>query len=297
MAQNCFTGRYQHGHYILSKSVTEPERLVHWISQLGFNEFEQPSYDLNKPCRPRNTIYSFRCPGENNDWVMKVSQVNKRYRLARKIDLFLTGLYKDYAKVGFYGAQALYDCGVPVAKPLAFWTFGKNLFNKKSYFLCEKVPGEQTLVHWFESQYPSVQSEVCATAIAEQVIALVRKIHDCCLRHGDIHTGNFCIDAPELTVPGHITAEQLAAIRLYLLDYDNCSRTKLRVSWIKRFFDIRELVNLRIPNVNDEQLLTMYFDGKPKSEWLQVFYFWKCGGFNIRRYLGLARKRENRHLK
>ena len=266
---------------------------------MHFRNFEQQMYLANTSGRPRNNIYFIQSLFDNTPWVMKVSHINPQYKLRRKIDLFLTGLYKDYAKVSFRGAKALCECGIPVAKPLAFWTFKKNLFNKQSYFLSEKVAGKQTVAEWLEMHElhnSSGDDTEYLKILVAKIIDIIREIHHCHMRHRDIHLGNFYIHIPEITAQADIKT-QLSNAELCLLDYDNCLKTKVRISWIKRFFDLKDLHKLRIPALSDKQLLTIYFKADPAVCWLRVLRFWKHGGFNVRRHLGLDRKQVGRHLK
>ena len=272
---------------------------------MHFRNFEQQTYLANTSGRPRNNIYFIQSLFDNTPWVMKVSHINPQYKLRRKIDLFLTGLYKDYAKVSFRGAKALYECGIPVAKPLAFWTFKKNLFNKQSYFLSEKAAGEQTITRWLKSRQAvhTLKNDPAEIVewfgiVANKIIDTTRKMHNCYLRHGDLHLGNFYIEIPITNRErGMNIRNKSSSTEIHLLDYDSCSETRIRIPLIKLFFDLKDLCKLYIPDISDEQLLTTYLGYPPSSSAKIMFYFWRRGGFKIRRRLGLTSKPANRHLK
>lgn len=288
------SGKYKHGEYMVAKSADNAAQLETWIRQTRFKDFECPPYRRDNPGRARNNIYIFQCPGTPKWQVMKVSHISPRYKLARRIDLFLTSLYKDYAKVSFLGAQRFYACGLPVARPLAFWTFKEGLFNKRSYFLCEKVTGEQSVYAWLKkTQADSADKATPANediiTIAAKMVAVARRIHDCGLRHNDLHTGNFFL---------HFPAERdLATAELCLLDYDKSSAAKIRLPWVKQFFDLSELRGLCIRGISDTQVLTMYLGRAPSTWHLRVMKFWDNGGFSVRKRLGVAGTKGGRHLK
>lgn len=81
-----------------------------------------------------------------------------------------------------------------------------------------------------------------------------------------------------------------------MVDYDNCSIAKIKIPWVKKIFDLKDLSSLVIPTVRDDDLLEMYFRSTPSPSSIRIFKFWKKGGVNLRQKLGLPPKREDRHL-
>ncbi len=283
-------GRYRHGKYIVNPTSESADSLIRWIITGGFTAYEKKQFHLSQAKgRLRNSLYSFYLPEMQQEVVMKVSHIHPRYRFSRKIDLFLTSLYKDYCKISFYGTVTLHGHSLPVARPLAFWTVRQSFFKKKSYFLCDKLPGEQSV-----SQLLQSPTTCDYRSLAEKLVAIIRNIHAAELRHGDLHTGNIYAHFPRFT-PAKQTRE-MSEVDFYLLDYDNCSKTRIKTLWIKKIYDLKDLSLLTIPTVSDEELLQMYFGKPPSSQALRIFRFWKNGGINLRKQLGLPPKKENRHL-
>ena len=284
-------GRYRHGKYIVSPNSEISESLIEWIASSGFREYEEERHALNHDGgRPRNLLYAFHLPIIEGDVVMKISHINPRYRLSRKIELFISGLYKDYCKVAFRGATLLHAAGLPVTEPLAFWTFRRRRFDKRSYFLYRRLPGESS-VDKLLREAGNMEKEDCRK-LAEKLAAIIRSIHATNLRHGDLYTGNILAHFPPSADP----AKKLSDADFYLLDYDNVSKTTLTTPWLKTIGDLRDLSRLPVPKVSDDTLLKMYF-GIPPSPWQsKVFRFWRNGGFDLRRRLGAPPKKRGRHL-
>ncbi len=287
-------GRYKHGQYTIAADSECADFLTGWITSGDFIAYEDEKFRLHQAQgRPRNILYSFRLPGMHQATVMKVSHISPRYRLSRKIDLFLTSLYKDYCKISFYGAVALHDHNLPVARPVAFWTSKQGFFNKKSYFLCSRLPGEQSVKQMLQS-LPENDLSCDFHAMAEKLVTIIKGVHAASLRHGDLHTGNIYMHTPKPVVDRQ--AKKLSDSDFFLVDYDNCSKTRIKIPWVKKIYDLKDLSRLVIPTVRDEELLEMYFNTLPSPQSLRIFRFWKNGGINLRRQLGLPPKKENRHL-
>ena len=268
--------------------------MTRWITSGDFIACEDEQFRMHQAQgRPRNILYSFHLPEMQQEVVMKVSHISSRYRLSRKIDLFITSLYKDYCKISFYGAMALHDRNLPVARPLAFWTFRQGFLRKKSYFLCSMLPDGQPLKQLLQS-LPKNDLGCDFHATAEKLVAIIKNIHAADLRHGDLHTGNIYVHAPR-PAAGEQTKKS-SDFSFSLVDYDNCSKTRIKIPWMKKIYDLKDLSRLVIPTVRDEELLEMYFDATPSPHSIRIFRFWKNGGINLRQKLGLPPKKENRHL-
>lgn len=272
------------------KCVVSPEPevaafLSEWIAADDFAAYERPDCVLNHGgCRPRNRLYEFRLPQIRRKVVMKVSRIDPRYRLSRKIDLFVTGLYKDYNEVGFHGATALHAAGLPVAEPLAFWTRRRGLFDKRSYFLYRKTPGQTSVGELLRETAGDVKDR--NRRVAEKLVAVLKRIHAANLRHGDFHTNNVQMHFPRPDAPGKTPkeiAEDVSDAVYYLLDYDKVSKAGITAPWIKKIRDLKDLSLLFVPGVGDEELLEMYLGEAPPPRWSRVFRFWRNGGFNLSR--------------
>lgn len=284
-------GRYKHGQYLIACDSGCTDFLAKWITSCDFVAYEKKQFRLGKAQgRPRNILYGLDLPSMHQATVMKVSHISPRYRLSRKIDLFITSLYKDYCKISFYGSKALFDQNLPVAKPLAFWTLRQGFFRKKSYCLHSKLPDGQTVKQLLQSsQINDFNCDFHATA--KKLVSIIKNIHNAGLRHGDLHTGNIHASKPVTR-----QVQNLSDLNFSIVDYDSCSMAKTKIPWIKNIFDLKDLSSLVIPTVRDNDLLEMYFNTAPSPFSIRIFKFWKKGGMGLRQKLGLPPKREDRHL-
>lgn len=291
--QTSYKGKYEYGKYLIASDSGCTDFLTKWISSCDFTAYEKKQFRLDgAQGRPRNILYSLNLPSMHQATVMKVSHISPRYRLSRKIDLFITSLYKDYCKISFHGAKALCDQNLPVAKPLAFWTLKQGFFSKKSYCLHSKLPDGQSVKQLLMS--PQINDFNCDFHVmAEKLVFIIKGIHDAGLRHGDLHTGNIHTHAPKST---STQIKNLSELNFFMVDYDNCSIAKIKIPWVKKIFDLKDLSSLVIPTVRDDDLLEMYFRSTPSPSSIRIFKFWKKGGVNLRQKLGLPPKREDRHL-
>ncbi len=269
-------GKYKRGKYIVGSDSETADFLADWITSARFREYEREEFRISPgKGRPRNKLYSFRPPPIRQDLVMKVSQISPDYKLSRKIDLFLTGLYKNYSKVSFYGARALYERRLPVAEPMAFWTYRESFLVKRSYFLCRRLPGVS--VKDLLAEPPQKYSVADYRRLAEKLVKVIRDVHDSGLRHGDFKTGNVQVDHPRLV--SESSANKISNGRVFLLDYDNVSKARIKIPWVKKIYDLKDLSRLSIPTVSYEELLEIYFDGPASSRSLRTFKFWKKRDF------------------
>lgn len=269
-------GSYKHGKYIVGSDSETADFLTDWIVAVRFKEYEREEFRISHgKSRRRNKLYSFRPPPMRQDLVMKVSRISPDYKLSRRIDLFLTGLYKNYSKVSFHGARALHERRLPVAEPLAFWTYKESFLVKRSYFLCRRLPGVS--VSNLLSDPTTKYSAADCRGLAEKLIKMIRGVHAAGLRHGDFKTDNVQIDRPRLV--SESSENPLSDGRVFLLDYDNVSKTRIKLPWLKKIYDLKDISRLSIPAVGYEELLDMYFDGHASPRWRRTFIFWKKRNF------------------
>ncbi len=286
-------GGYRRGRYVVSPEPEIRTFLTGWIASEGFIPYERPDAALNHDgSRPRNRLYTFHLPQIQREVVMKVSRIDPRYRLSRKIDLFLTGLYKDYCKISFRGAAALYAAGLPVAEPLAFWTCKRGILDKRSYFLYRKLPGQTSVKKLLQKAENEPKDHYLQ--LAKKLVSIIKRIHDANLRHGDFHTKNVQAHFPRPTATA--PAEKIQDAAYYVLDYDKVSKTKITTPWIKRIGDLKDLSSLTIPAVGDDELLEIYLGTPPPPRWSRTFKFWRNGGVNLSKRFGAAPRKEGRHL-
>ena len=130
---------YALGKYIIHPNHTNNQALENWIKDLQFEHFEKPDHHMQLHSRKRNNLYSFYLPAVGKEVVLKVSQISKHYSWHRKLNLFLSGLYKYYSLNAYCGGIALEKSNIESIKVLAHWTCKRQTESNKSYLLYEKV--------------------------------------------------------------------------------------------------------------------------------------------------------------
>ena len=274
--QAILRGRYAAGRYLVAGDA--PRELVAWISGQGFARYEEETHLLRRHGRRRNRLYSFHLPAVRGDVVMKVFQIDPRYKRSRRLDLLIRRLLgKDYNRNAFLRCHAMREAGLPVARPLAYWSHkGRGLFGAKSFFLYEKIPGEQSLADLCRAvrENHGDDTERLLTVVREKVLHDVRRLHEAGFRHGDPQTINILADTPDAP-----SARAIERATFTFIDYDRSARARVRVPFIKKFFDLRDLRVLYIDRFGPHQLLDAGADGKQAAIWHTVLSFWQYGGF------------------
>ena len=269
----------------ISDSIDHDD-LVQWVRQEKFLKYEKEENKIiPRAVSNRVSIYTFRLPWHGKNVVMKVSRINPDFRVTRKIELLLRGLVKkDYNKVAFEGCCALQSHGIPVANPLGFWTIHKGL-NRVSYFLYEKIEktanGQELAISLQSEQ--SDNAGRCLYMLMSKVVQNIKNIHKLGWRHGDPAPKNFLFNLP---VPFmDLKPESLERTKFYLIDYDKCRKATIRVPLIKKFFDFKDLKELKSLGLSFKDIFEEYQGGKHSYFWYAVLQFWLRGGFRLGSWL------------
>ena len=269
-------GKYASGRYLVADDA--PPELVEWITEQKFARYEDEQHLLKRHGRRRNRLYSFHLPAARSDVVMKVFQIDPRYKRSRRIDLLIRRLLgKDYNRNAFLRCRAMRAAGLPVAKPLAYWSYkGRGLFGAKSFFLYQKIPSEQSLDDLCRAirEKDRGDAERLLACVREKVLHEIWRMHEAGFRHGDPQTINILVKAPSTP-----SAREIEQATFTFIDYDRCSRAEVRVPFIKKFFDLRDLRVLYIDRFGPHELLDSGPDGKQAAIWHTVLSFWQYGGF------------------
>ena len=260
--------------------------LMQWVCQEEFLKYEKEENKIiPRAVSNRVSIYTFRLPWHGKNVVMKVARINPNFRVTRKIELLLRGLVrKDYNEVAFEGCCALQAHGIPVANPLGFWTIHKGL-NKASYFLYEKIEktanGQELAISLQSEQ--SDNARRCLQILMSKVVQSIKDVHKLGWRHGDPAPKNFLFNLP---VPFmDLKPESFERTKFYLIDYDKCRKAAIRVSLIKKFFDLKDLKELKSLGLPFKDIFEEYQGGKHSYFWYVVLQFWLRGGFRLGSWL------------
>ncbi len=294
-------GRHRFGRYCVTPHVQNSRALVEWIEACEFRRFENEQYHL-KRCfgRRRSQLYGIPLPGMRGEAVMKMSTIHPAYKLSRRTELFLRSLYRDYNKAAFKYALALLNAGAPVAEPFAFWSDWRSRFDRRSYLLCRKVPGEMTLYDLLQkiSQPDDEAAQHITHSIRRRLIEIMRKMHTANLRHGDPHPNNILVNTDLL--PEQITAESAKTLPIFFIDFDRCSSAYVKWSPIKEFFDLRDMAEVcrwKEKRILAKELPEILFPDGPTIWQRMAIWFWCEGGLQWRQHSATRRKKRGRHLK
>ncbi len=250
---------YPHGKVLINDAFSSSRLTEKWIQGEQFLEYEKAQFQLGKKSRKRNRLYCFDYEPENCSVVMKVSQISRHYKFSRKINLFLTGLFKDYNYRSYIGSLRLKQAGIDTIKPIAHWTFRSSWLNRKSYLLYQKVESELTVSELCRHILQSGRKnrDVLIEAIANRCVEIVRKIHAGNIRHDDPHDRNILTDLTHQDI-AKLSVEDIMKARFTLIDNDRCTFSRTVNPSLKRFFDIKCLARFSICEIPKQELLRLY---------------------------------------
>jgi len=217
---------------------------------------------------------------------MKVSEISKDYKFWRKVDLFITSLFKDYNYNSYRGTTKLQEAGVDTIKPIAYWTHKTSWLNHKSYFLYEKVESDLTVA---ELCNEIISSQVrnkneLINIITERCVEIVQNIHAANIRHDDPHGGNILTNLKYKNI-NNISVEDIKKAKFTLIDNDRCTFDHTITATLKRFYDLKCLRRFNICQIPQQALLQQYLGNEYKNYWWHVLNFWKSGGFSIKKHI------------
>ena len=281
---------YPHGKHLINSALTSHHLTEKWIREKQFLNHEKTQLLLGKKSRKRNRLYCFDYEPADCSVIMKVSEISKHYKLGRKIDLFLTGLFKDYNYKSYMGSLRLEHAGVDTIKPIAYWTFRSSWWNRKSYLLYQKVEGEITVTELcsYILQSDVTNKDALIKTIAIRCVDLVKEIHAANIRHDDPHGGNVLTDLNRQKIAA-LEVKDIAEARFTLIDNDRCTFSRSPYQKLKRFFDIKCLARFRVGEVPQKELLRLYLKDDYRTYWWHVLNFWKSGGFNFHKRINFLK--------
>lgn len=277
---------YKRGRYVINPDFSDFDSIQKWIIDCDYQHYETEEYQLDKKSRKRNKLYTFYYKPIDSEVVMKVSEISKDYKFWRKVDLFLTSLYKDYNYKSYIGSLNLHNGGVNTIFPIAYWTMKKSWLHKKSYFLYKKIDSDVTVTHLCTALGTSnnLHKEEILNAITMRCIEIVKNIHAIGVRHGDPHGGNILTNLNPDYVET-LCLDNLDDASFTLIDNDRCSLAAPLPSILKRFFDLKCLARFNVGSLSQTELLRSYLDKEYREYWISALNFWKRGGFNIKKQL------------
>ncbi len=277
---------YSHGKFSIYTSVAYYRSIEKWILDRQFLQYEKQALLLGRKSRKRNKLYCFYSESANTHLVMKVSEISRHYRFWRKVNLYITSLFKDYNYNGYKGSIKLLEAGVDTVHPIAYWTHGTSWSNRKSYFLYEKVESDVSVAELCDeivSRNLANKGELI-DVIVSRCVDVVRKIHAAHIRHDDPHGGNI-LTSLTFSDMRNIAVEDVKNATFTLIDNDRCTFNHSTSSTLKRFYDLKCLRRFNICRVSQRVLLQQYLGDEYRRYWGYVLSFWKLGGFSVNRHI------------
>jgi len=267
-------GRWAAGRYLVAGGP-QARALGEWIAGRGFEQYADEAHRLKRHGRRRNKLYSFRLPVTGSEVIMKVFRIDPRYRRGRKADLLVRQLLgRDYNRNAFLCCLAMRRAGLPVARPLAWWSWKqKGLFGGSSVFLYEKIAADRSLDDFCRAIRENSGGDAgrLLNAVKRKLARELHRMHSAGIRHRDPQAINILVDAPPSGEPEQAT--------FHFIDYDSCSRTRVAIQPIRKFFDIRDLCVIYQDEFGPHDLLDLYPGCERTALWHTVLRFWQHGGF------------------
>lgn len=249
----------------------------------GFIDFlnQQTSIAITPGITDRHQVIS--CDFEGQGYIIKRFSPSDNRRWDRKIELTLKSYWISGAEKSFRGARWLWEAGIPGIKPTAWAVHGRG-YHQVSYFVYERIEALGEVQDLLEQDSLSVQQE---RQLIQDMAKISRQVHQAGYRHTDI-------------VPHNFLAQQQpqGQIKLLLIDTDKVEKASALGKIFKRtklFFDLRCLRRLRFSPEQLSLFFHQYFQGGTRLRYLQQWYFWVRGGFNLYKRKKM-RKRLPRHL-
>lgn len=279
-----------HGICIIAPKVSHYSELIDWIEKKYFTGQETKNNRLAKHTRKRNKLYSFEHTILRTEVILKTSKVDKQYKFFRRLNLYISIFFNDYNLRAFKGACILKDKGFSCATPIAYWQELEGFFNRKSYYLYEKIHADDS-VYSFSQKLNSLNltsSSELFDELACKVASIVRKIHDAGYRQGDPHPGNFLLSLNHKN-NNELDRSSIKNSKIYIIDLDKFNQPIYCGALIKRFFDLKCMRRCTLGPFNQDDMLKYYLQSEYSKFWSMVLKFWINGGFNIIKWVKAAK--------
>ena len=255
-------------------SLQQSKALKSWIEKREFEKYESPEYELHhEKGRPRNKLYKFTLTDINRQVVMKVMYINRRYKWKRNFKLILRHYLLGIDKKTFRCCEKAYSHSLATPEPLAYWKKSDSPIHFRSYFLYQYVDASFPWFNTYEElrKAGDADSNQKSDLIIQKIINALKSLHQQGIRHGDVTRHNILVSMQD--------TDKLSNAKVYFVDYDNASFTKIKhPTFIRRFFDIKDLWKMRIDDTSPYDMLKLYLGGDYHTWWNIVLIFWRWRG-------------------
>ena len=273
-------------------SAYQSKALRNWIENREFEKYESTEYELNhKKGRISNKLYKFILTDIDRQVIMKVSYINKSDKWSHKFELILKYYLRDASRKAFCCCEKAYSHSLASPEPLAYWKKRDSLTQVKSYFLYQYIdhfPVER--IYEKLAKAGDMDSKKKRALIRQKIISALKSLHRHGIRHGDTEAHNILMSVGN--------ADNLSNARVYFIDYEKSSLTKIKYpAFIRRFFDLRDVSRMKIYNTPHYDMLRIYLGNDYHTWWVWVLNFWRWGGFNPFKWLNSNTRRKRKHNK
>ena len=273
-----YNNKTSNSHLIASSNVSPSQLtlLERWIADGCFEQYESPEYILSSPRnRPHNRLYEFMLPAVDYRVVMKVTHIHKQYSWIRRLRaLFRYYRCRDANYTAFQSCRHAYQQDLAAPKPLAYWHRRESFTQTKSYFLYRYVEDSRSFVEVYEKlkKEGGDKWQQQMDLLIRKIVDAVKCLHDADIRHGDMVAHNILISIPNTG---------LSQAKVCFIDYDRSALSRLgKASFLKRFFDLRDLRKLYIADASPYDLLNIYLGDDYHPLWRIILAFWRLGKFD-----------------
>ncbi len=267
--------KYNH---LIAANITLPQQskaLKSWIENCEFEKYESPDYELNHTVgRLRNKLYNFMLPNIDRQVVMKVLHIHERHKWKRQFKSILGYNLRGTDKVTFRCCEKAYSHNLATPEPLAYWEKSYNSIHSRNYFLYQYIDISSPWLDIYKKlrEAGDVDSHQKSDLIKQKIINALKSLHRQGIRHGDLMSHNILMPIQD--------TNKLSNAKVYFVDYDNASFTKIKYpTFIRRFFDIKDLWKLGIGDNSCYDILKLYLGGDYHRWWNIALIFWRWRGF------------------
>ena len=282
---------YSKGQYLVRHDLAYAAQVEEFITSLAFKRHQDVQLVHPSEGRKRNTLYTFYFAPAQKHMVMKAARIDPAYSTWRRMELFLTSVFRDYNKRAYLGSIAMENAGVNTAKPVAFWTYNQTYFQRESYYMYERVNADFKMFEYQQriGSNPTPDQRILLQHMIDKAIDMLKDLSHNGIRHGDPHVGNFLVVM--LLKEGEAGIETVAQqMQLYLIDNDHVSIARVRIPWIKRVFDLKSLRRIRLDDKGRKEFLKRFLEDEYQEFWWWVIEFWAGGGFKLHRWFRRNKK-------
>ncbi len=270
--------KYEHGRFFVRPDIDSHDAVQQFIKKCRF--LDTNAFESVHVTNRRNKLFRVNLNGYPRPLMLKINWINPKLSFRRRAALYANNRFKNYPRRGLAGAMALEKAAVPGIWAVAYWNYKPRTMQECGYFLYEEVDAECSIAEYqlFARRDANSRQQQVFNVLVKKTAELVHQLHESCLRHGSIELGNFLVNFA--CGMDAVDASAASGARLYLIDTDRITHSRVRNSTIKRIFDVRDLCRISFDRQGREYLLRSYLKDDYSDFWqrvLETWYTWHVG--------------------